>query len=105
MTDIVDQSSCAISATTMLTAQNPQQNPKQQRAQNSEHCETNPTKVPDVVNQGSCGSCYAISATTMLTARKRILEDDPSSEAFSTQIPLYCGECAAAGPPPQPSFL
>jgi len=48
--------------------------------------------VPDVVNQGSCGSCYAISATTMLTARKRILEDDPSSEAFSTQIPLYCGE-------------
>jgi len=48
--------------------------------------------VPDVVNQGSCGSCYAISSMGMLTSRKRIMEDDPNSEAFSTQIPLYCGE-------------
>jgi cathepsin C len=48
--------------------------------------------VPSVVNQGSCGSCYAISAMTMLTARKRIMEDDPASEPFSTQVPLYCGE-------------
>jgi cathepsin C len=44
------------------------------------------------VNQGSCGSCYVISTVNMMSARKRINEDNPSAEGFSAQFPLFCGE-------------
>jgi len=44
------------------------------------------------VNQGSCGSCYVISTVNMMSARKRITEDNPEAEGFSAQFPLFCGE-------------
>ena len=31
------------------------------------------TFIPDVVDQGECGNCYAISTSRMLTARMKIL--------------------------------
>uniref|UniRef100_A0A0G4HIF3 Dipeptidyl peptidase 1 n=1 Tax=Chromera velia CCMP2878 TaxID=1169474 RepID=A0A0G4HIF3_9ALVE len=48
--------------------------------------------VPDPMDQGDCGSCYLVSTIQMLTARKRILLDDPKAEAFSTRFPLACSE-------------
>jgi cathepsin C len=44
------------------------------------------------VNQGSCGSCYVISTVNMMSARKRISENNPEAEGFSAQFPLFCGE-------------
>jgi cathepsin C len=48
--------------------------------------------VQNPVDQGSCGSCYVVASMSMMTARRRILEDDPKAEAFSAQFPLFCGE-------------
>mmetsp|Transcript_49937 Transcript_49937/g.109074 ORF Transcript_49937/g.109074 Transcript_49937/m.109074 type:complete len:524 (-) Transcript_49937:79-1650(-) len=48
--------------------------------------------VPHPINQGSCGSCYTVSAMTMLSARNRIVEDNPDAEPFSMQVPLFCSE-------------
>lgn len=48
--------------------------------------------LPTPANQGSCGSCYAVASVTMMTARRRIMEDNPSAEAFSTEFPLFCSE-------------
>lgn len=44
------------------------------------------------MNQGSCGSCYAVASVAMMTARRRILENNPDAEAFSTEFPLACSE-------------
>jgi len=45
-----------------------------------------------VIDQGSCGSCYAVSGMNMLTARHRITQNDPTSEAFSIAYPMACSE-------------
>merc|ERR1719253_398495 len=39
-----------------------------------------------------CGGCYAIAATSMLSARHRIAKQDPSLTKFSAAFPLYCSE-------------
>jgi len=48
--------------------------------------------VPRPINQGSCGSCYAVATVTMMTARRRIQEQDPDAEQFSIEFPLFCSE-------------
>jgi len=48
--------------------------------------------VQNPVNQGSCGSCYVVSSLSMMTARRRINEDNVDAEPFSVQVPLFCGE-------------
>jgi len=44
------------------------------------------------VNQGSCGSCYVVSSISMMSSRRKILENNPDAEAFSMQFPLFCSE-------------
>jgi cathepsin C len=44
------------------------------------------------MDQGECGSCYAVSSVSMITARRRIMENNPTAEAFSTEFPLACSE-------------
>lgn len=48
--------------------------------------------LDDVLDQGACGSCYAVATTRMLSARHRVRRRDPSLEAFSIEFPLYCSE-------------
>lgn len=48
--------------------------------------------VDTPAKQGMCGSCYAVSATQMLSARHRISAGDPSLEGFSAAFPLRCSE-------------
>mmetsp|Transcript_32565 Transcript_32565/g.93387 ORF Transcript_32565/g.93387 Transcript_32565/m.93387 type:complete len:522 (+) Transcript_32565:91-1656(+) len=45
-----------------------------------------------VLDQGDCGSCYAVATTHMLSARHRIQQNDPNAEAFSINFPLFCSE-------------
>lgn len=45
-----------------------------------------------VLDQGECGSCYAVATTRMLSARHRIRQSDPAIEPFSISFPLYCSE-------------
>jgi len=45
-----------------------------------------------VIDQGECGSCYAVATTHMLSARHRIRQQDPTIEPFSISFPLYCSE-------------
>jgi len=45
-----------------------------------------------VLDQGECGSCYAVSTTRMLSARHKIRLDDPHHVPFSISFPLYCAE-------------
>merc|ERR1719327_1949205 len=44
------------------------------------------------MNQGDCGSCYAVSTINMLTARNRIRKGSAKAERFSINFPLYCSE-------------
>jgi len=48
--------------------------------------------LDDVLDQGSCGSCYAVSTTRMLSARHRIKQRQPNHESFSISFPLMCSE-------------
>jgi len=48
--------------------------------------------LDDVLDQGSCGSCYAVSTTRMLSARHRIRQRQPNHESFSISFPLMCSE-------------
>lgn len=48
--------------------------------------------VDPPLKQGRCGSCYAIAAMQMLSARRRIAAGDAKLEAFSVAFPLLCGE-------------
>jgi cathepsin C len=48
--------------------------------------------LDDVLDQGACGSCYAVATTRMLSARHRVRRRDPALEAFSIEFPLYCSE-------------
>jgi len=45
-----------------------------------------------VLDQGECGSCYAVATTRMLSARHRIRQRDHAIEPFSINFPLYCSE-------------
>jgi len=45
-----------------------------------------------VMDQGSCGSCYAASTMRMLTARHKITIKDPDALPWSINMPLMCGE-------------
>jgi len=47
--------------------------------------------LDDVIDQGSCGSCYMVATTHMLAARHRI-KTDPNFEGFSFNFPLFCSE-------------
>lgn len=48
--------------------------------------------LDEVIDQGDCGSCYAVATARMLSARHRIRQKDPSLEAFSYSFPLHCSE-------------
>jgi cathepsin C len=45
-----------------------------------------------VMDQGSCGSCYAASSMRMLSVRHKIRLNDPEAIPFSINAPLHCGE-------------
>lgn len=44
------------------------------------------------MDQGSCGSCYAVSGVRMLTARHRIATKDAKAEPFSISYAMECSE-------------
>merc|ERR1719247_2814677 len=48
--------------------------------------------LDQVLDQGSCGSCYAVATTRMLSARHRIRQQRPNHEPFSISFPLMCSE-------------
>jgi len=48
--------------------------------------------LDEVLDQGDCGSCYAVATTRMLSARHRIRQNDTTAESFSITFPLYCSE-------------
>jgi hypothetical protein len=48
--------------------------------------------VPPVVDQRDCNSCYAVAGVNMLSARYRILKNNPDREEFSLNFPLYCSD-------------
>eukprot|EP00658_Telonema_sp_P-2_P034528 TRINITY_DN251_c0_g1_i1.p1 TRINITY_DN251_c0_g1~~TRINITY_DN251_c0_g1_i1.p1 ORF type:complete len:650 (+),score=144.11 TRINITY_DN251_c0_g1_i1:218-2167(+) len=48
--------------------------------------------VPDVTNQGSCGSCYAVAITHMIEARVRIKTGNRHKPQLSVQEVLSCSE-------------
>jgi cathepsin C len=45
-----------------------------------------------VMDQADCGSCYAASATRMLTARHKITQNDTEALPWSISFPLFCSE-------------
>mmetsp|Transcript_15155 Transcript_15155/g.23949 ORF Transcript_15155/g.23949 Transcript_15155/m.23949 type:complete len:528 (+) Transcript_15155:1-1584(+) len=45
-----------------------------------------------VMDQADCGSCYAASATRMLTARHKIKQNDTDAVPWSISFPLHCSE-------------
>merc|ERR1719161_1182083 len=45
-----------------------------------------------VMDQGSCGSCYAASSMRMLSVRHKIKQNDQSALPWSINLPLHCGE-------------
>jgi cathepsin C len=45
-----------------------------------------------VMDQGSCGSCYAVAGMRMLSARHRIATKNPEAEPFSISYPMACSE-------------
>merc|ERR1719310_1616558 len=45
-----------------------------------------------VMDQADCGSCYAASATRMLTARHKIAQNDTEALPWSISFPLHCSE-------------
>lgn len=47
--------------------------------------------LDEVIDQGTCGSCYMVATTHMLAARYRI-KHDPHFEGFSFNFPLFCSE-------------
>jgi len=48
--------------------------------------------LEDPMDQGECGSCYAVSGVRMLTARHRIAIKDPKAEPFSITYAMECSE-------------
>jgi len=48
--------------------------------------------VEDVMDQGSCGSCYMVSTMRMLTVRHKIRMNNTQLEPFSINFPLHCSE-------------
>jgi len=45
-----------------------------------------------VMDQGECGSCYAVSSTNMMTVRHRVALKDPKAAPFSVGFSLYCAD-------------
>jgi len=45
-----------------------------------------------VMDQGQCGSCYAVSAARMLTARHKVAVNNTKEPPFSISYPLFCSE-------------
>merc|ERR1719161_548233 len=45
-----------------------------------------------VMDQGSCGSCYAASSMRMLSVRHKIKQNDEKALPWSINMPLHCGE-------------
>lgn len=45
-----------------------------------------------VMDQADCGSCYAASATRMLTARHKIKQNNTDALPWSISFPLHCSE-------------
>merc|ERR1719478_584703 len=45
-----------------------------------------------VMDQGSCGSCYAASSMRMLSVRHKIKQNDQKALPWSISMPLHCGE-------------
>lgn len=48
--------------------------------------------LDEVIDQGTCGSCYIVATTHMLAARYRIQHQNPSFDGFSFNFPLFCSE-------------
>lgn len=45
-----------------------------------------------VMDQGDCGSCYAVSTMRMLSARHKIAQNNTKEEPWSITFPLFCNE-------------
>ncbi|CAE7248497.1 CTSC [Symbiodinium natans] len=48
--------------------------------------------LDEVIDQGTCGSCYIVATTHMLAARYRIQHKNPDFPGFSFNFPLFCSE-------------
>eukprot|EP00747_Dinoflagellata_sp_TGD_P181880 gnl/TRDRNA2_/TRDRNA2_35879_c0_seq1.p1 gnl/TRDRNA2_/TRDRNA2_35879_c0~~gnl/TRDRNA2_/TRDRNA2_35879_c0_seq1.p1 ORF type:complete len:628 (+),score=65.80 gnl/TRDRNA2_/TRDRNA2_35879_c0_seq1:56-1939(+) len=48
--------------------------------------------IGPLVDQGDCGSCWAVATTAMMTARNRIRAQDAEAEPLSISFPLFCSE-------------
>jgi hypothetical protein len=45
-----------------------------------------------VMDQGDCGSCYAVSTMRMLSARHKIAQNNTQEPPWSITFPLFCNE-------------
>lgn len=48
--------------------------------------------IEGVMDQGDCGSCYAISSVRMLSARHKVKQNNSKLEPWSISFPLACSE-------------
>lgn len=48
--------------------------------------------LDEVLDQGECGSCFAVATIRMLSARHRVKQRNAYHEPFSISFPLHCSE-------------